>query len=52
VREAERQQAAWEAQQARQPRHLVVRRQGAAGHLKHVQVVNFMCHHNFIMDFG
>jgi hypothetical protein len=31
---------------------VVVRQQGNAGHLKHVQVVNFMCHHNFAMDFG
>jgi len=31
---------------------LVVRRQGNPGHIKHVQVQNFMCHHNFCMDFG
>jgi hypothetical protein len=49
--EVAREQAAYEAQQA-WPRHVVVRQQGNAGHLKHVQVVNFMCHHNFAMDFG
>jgi hypothetical protein len=43
--------AAYQAQQARPPA-LRVRTQGHAGHLKHVQVVNFMCHHNFAMDFG
>jgi hypothetical protein len=50
-REVLRDHAAWEAQQAR-PKQFVVRRQGTAGHIKHVQVINFMCHHNFAMDFG
>jgi hypothetical protein len=25
---------------------------GLAGHLKKIEVVNFMCHENFTMDFG
>lgn len=29
-----------------------MRAQGEAGHLKQVQVIDFMCHHNFLMDFG
>ncbi|WIA29640.1 hypothetical protein OEZ86_012127 [Tetradesmus obliquus] len=31
---------------------VAVRAKGLAGHLKHVQVQNFMCHQNFAMDFG
>ncbi len=50
-REVQRDHAAWEAEQAR-PRKFTVRRQGTAGHITHVQVINFMCHHNFAMDFG
>jgi hypothetical protein len=31
---------------------VAVRLKGLAGHLKAIQVVNFMCHHNFAMNFG
>ncbi|KAF6260374.1 hypothetical protein COO60DRAFT_1700367 [Scenedesmus sp. NREL 46B-D3] len=31
---------------------VAVRSKGLAGHLKSVQVQNFMCHQNFAMDFG
>lgn len=50
--EVEREHAAWQAEQAERPKQFTVRRQGTAGHIKHVQVINFMCHHNFAMDFG
>jgi hypothetical protein len=39
------------AEQAR-PKQFVVRRQGTAGHIKDVRATNFMCHHNFAVDFG
>lgn len=37
----------------RENNHVVVtvRQQGLAGHIKHVQVQNFMCHQNFAIDF-
>jgi hypothetical protein len=31
---------------------VAVRSKGLAGHLKSIQVQNFMCHQNFAMDFG
>ncbi|KAF5830376.1 hypothetical protein DUNSADRAFT_14673 [Dunaliella salina] len=31
---------------------VALREEGLAGHLKKIQLINFMCHHNFEMEFG
>jgi hypothetical protein len=49
---AQQQAAEQQQQQALGPRQFVVRQQGLPGQVKQVQVINFMCHHNFAMDFG
>jgi hypothetical protein len=50
--EAQEQAAAAEAADTYDPSYEVqLRRQGLPGHIKSVQVQNFMCHENFRMEF-